>query len=73
MFYYYILLCPVDPEDHMVLISTEIYCRAKELICRTWVDPPVHHGTFKDTLDPPYHSRVPDHIKWHSHDFRLVT
>ncbi|GFT10099.1 RNase H domain-containing protein [Trichonephila clavipes] len=27
---------PVDPEDHMVLTSTEIYSRAKELICRTW-------------------------------------
>ncbi|GFX94394.1 RNase H domain-containing protein [Trichonephila clavipes] len=26
---------PVDPEDHMVLTSTEIYSRAKELICRT--------------------------------------
>ncbi|GFW04233.1 hypothetical protein TNCV_2669981 [Trichonephila clavipes] len=25
----------VDPEDHMVLTSTEIYYRAKELICRT--------------------------------------
>ncbi|GFV51702.1 hypothetical protein TNCV_1320581 [Trichonephila clavipes] len=33
---------PVDPEDHMVLKSTEIYSRAKELICRTWVVPPVH-------------------------------
>ncbi|GFT78101.1 hypothetical protein TNCV_3560581, partial [Trichonephila clavipes] len=29
------------------------------------------HGAFKDTLDPPYHSRVPDHIKRHFHDFRL--
>ncbi|GFV03346.1 uncharacterized protein TNCV_4019431 [Trichonephila clavipes] len=27
---------PVDPEDHMVLTSSEIYFRAKELICRTW-------------------------------------
>ncbi|GFX29135.1 RNase H domain-containing protein [Trichonephila clavipes] len=26
---------PVDPEDHMFLTSTEIYSRAKELICRT--------------------------------------
>ncbi|GFV33102.1 hypothetical protein TNCV_509411 [Trichonephila clavipes] len=26
---------PVDPEDHMVLTSTEIYSRAIELICRT--------------------------------------
>ncbi|GFT67670.1 RNase H domain-containing protein [Trichonephila clavipes] len=26
---------PVDPEDHMVLTLTEIYFRAKELICRT--------------------------------------
>ncbi|GFT39350.1 uncharacterized protein TNCV_2422581 [Trichonephila clavipes] len=33
---------PVDSEDHMVLTSTEIYSRAKELICRTWVVPPVH-------------------------------
>ncbi|GFV58349.1 RNase H domain-containing protein [Trichonephila clavipes] len=33
---------PVDPEDHMVLTSTEIYSRAKELICRTWLVPPVH-------------------------------
>ncbi|GFW04764.1 RNase H domain-containing protein [Trichonephila clavipes] len=33
---------PMDPEDHMVLTSTEIYSRAKELICRTWVVPPVH-------------------------------
>ncbi|GFY15518.1 uncharacterized protein TNCV_1573291 [Trichonephila clavipes] len=37
---------PVDPEDHMVLTSTEIYSRAKELICRTWVVPPVHPCTF---------------------------
>ncbi|GFT83498.1 hypothetical protein TNCV_232561 [Trichonephila clavipes] len=27
---------PVDPEDHMVLTSTEIYFRTKELTCRTW-------------------------------------
>ncbi|GFS81206.1 RNase H domain-containing protein [Trichonephila clavipes] len=33
---------PVDPEDHMVLTSTEIYSMAKELICRTWVVRPVH-------------------------------
>ncbi|GFX30052.1 RNase H domain-containing protein [Trichonephila clavipes] len=32
---------PVDPEDHRVLTSTEIYSRAKELIGRTWVVPPV--------------------------------
>ncbi|GFV66881.1 RNase H domain-containing protein [Trichonephila clavipes] len=32
---------PVDLEDHMVLTSTEIYSRAKDLICRTWVVPPV--------------------------------
>ncbi|GFV64703.1 RNase H domain-containing protein [Trichonephila clavipes] len=38
---------PVDPEDHMVLISTEIYSRAKELICRTWVVPPVHPWYFQ--------------------------
>ncbi|GFT35528.1 RNase H domain-containing protein [Trichonephila clavipes] len=30
---------PVDLEDHMVLLSTEIYSRVKELICRTWVGP----------------------------------
>ncbi|GFY33750.1 RNase H domain-containing protein [Trichonephila clavipes] len=65
---------PVDSEDHMVLTSTEIYSRAKELICRTWEDPFLNtHGTFKDILDPPYHSRVPDHIKRHSHDFLPVT
>ncbi|GFX45694.1 RNase H domain-containing protein [Trichonephila clavipes] len=33
---------PVDPEDHMVLTSTEIYSRAKELICRTWIVPLAH-------------------------------
>ncbi|GFV89700.1 uncharacterized protein TNCV_826921 [Trichonephila clavipes] len=38
---------PVDPEDHMVLTSTEIYSRAKELICRTWVIPPVHPWYFQ--------------------------
>ncbi|GFV95215.1 hypothetical protein TNCV_1293331 [Trichonephila clavipes] len=27
------------------------------------------HGTFKDTLVPPFHSRVPDHIRRHSRDF----
>ncbi|GFX95821.1 RNase H domain-containing protein [Trichonephila clavipes] len=37
----------VDPEDHMVLTSTEIYSRAKELICRTWVVPPVHPWYFQ--------------------------
>ncbi|GFW14008.1 hypothetical protein TNCV_4701431 [Trichonephila clavipes] len=26
----------------------------------------------KDTLDPPYHSRVPDLIRRHFRDFRLV-
>ncbi|GFY29861.1 RNase H domain-containing protein [Trichonephila clavipes] len=26
---------PVDPENHTILTSTEIYSRAKELICRT--------------------------------------
>ncbi|GFY14013.1 RNase H domain-containing protein [Trichonephila clavipes] len=36
---------PVDPENHMVLTSTEIYYRAKKLICRTWVVPPVHPWT----------------------------
>ncbi|GFU72629.1 RNase H domain-containing protein [Trichonephila clavipes] len=63
---------PVNPEDHMVLTSTEIYSRYKQLICKTWVVPP-SHGTFKDTLDPPYHSRVPDHNRRHSRNFRLVT
>ncbi|GFV48976.1 RNase H domain-containing protein [Trichonephila clavipes] len=38
---------PVDPEDHMVLTLTEIYSRAKELICRTWVVPPVHPRYFQ--------------------------
>ncbi|GFY28926.1 transposable element Tcb1 transposase [Trichonephila clavipes] len=38
---------PVDPEDHMVLTSTEIYSRAKEFICRAWVVPPVHPLYFK--------------------------
>ncbi|GFS98603.1 RNase H domain-containing protein [Trichonephila clavipes] len=37
----------VDREDHMVLTSTEIYSRAKELICRTWVVPPVHARYFQ--------------------------
>ncbi|GFV27745.1 uncharacterized protein TNCV_4169671 [Trichonephila clavipes] len=31
------------------------------------------HSTFKDTLDLPYHSRIPDLIRRHSHDLRLVT
>ncbi|GFU42371.1 RNase H domain-containing protein [Trichonephila clavipes] len=38
---------PVDPENHMVLTSTEIYSRAKEFICRTWVVPPVHPWCFQ--------------------------
>ncbi|GFU81736.1 RNase H domain-containing protein [Trichonephila clavipes] len=38
---------PVDPETHMVLTSTEIYSRAKELICRTWVVHPVHPWDFQ--------------------------
>ncbi|GFV74090.1 RNase H domain-containing protein [Trichonephila clavipes] len=33
---------PVDLEDHIVLKSTEIYFRAKELISRAWVVFPVH-------------------------------
>ncbi|GFT55087.1 RNase H domain-containing protein [Trichonephila clavipes] len=33
---------PEDLEDHMVLTPTEIFSRAKELICRTWVVPLVH-------------------------------
>ncbi|GFU93852.1 uncharacterized protein TNCV_1660761 [Trichonephila clavipes] len=31
----------------MVLTSTEIYSRAKELICRIWVVPPVHPWYFQ--------------------------
>ncbi|GFU82651.1 uncharacterized protein TNCV_2306951 [Trichonephila clavipes] len=38
---------PVDPENHMVLTSTEIYSWAKELMCRTWVAPPVHPWYFQ--------------------------
>ncbi|GFV90679.1 RNase H domain-containing protein [Trichonephila clavipes] len=38
---------PVDQGNHMVLTSTEIYPRAKELICRTWVVPPVHPWSFQ--------------------------
>ncbi|GFV81893.1 RNase H domain-containing protein [Trichonephila clavipes] len=38
---------PMDPEDHMVLTSTEIYSRAKELISRTWVVPTVHPWCFQ--------------------------
>ncbi|GFW27543.1 RNase H domain-containing protein [Trichonephila clavipes] len=37
----------VDPEDHRVLTSTEIYFRAKELICRTWIVPSVHPWYFQ--------------------------
>ncbi|GFX49090.1 RNase H domain-containing protein [Trichonephila clavipes] len=33
--------------NHMVLTSTEICSRAKELICRTWVVPPVHPWYFQ--------------------------
>ncbi|GFY11397.1 uncharacterized protein TNCV_3182391 [Trichonephila clavipes] len=38
---------PVDSEDHMALTGTEIYSRAKELICRIWVVPPVHPWHFQ--------------------------
>ncbi|GFY06132.1 RNase H domain-containing protein [Trichonephila clavipes] len=38
---------PVDREDHMILTSTKIYSRAKELICRTWIVPPVHPWYFQ--------------------------
>ncbi|GFT26658.1 hypothetical protein TNCV_3604631 [Trichonephila clavipes] len=38
---------PVDPEDHMILTSTKINSEAKELICRTWVVPPVHPWYFQ--------------------------
>ncbi|GFT10185.1 RNase H domain-containing protein [Trichonephila clavipes] len=34
---------PGDSEDTMVLTTTEIDSRAKEFICRTWVDPPPVH------------------------------
>ncbi|GFT24146.1 RNase H domain-containing protein [Trichonephila clavipes] len=38
---------PVDPEDHIVLTSTEIYSRTKELICRAWIVPPLHPWYFQ--------------------------
>ncbi|GFX41292.1 RNase H domain-containing protein [Trichonephila clavipes] len=38
---------PMDPEDHMVPMSTEINSRVKELICRIWVVPPVHSWYFQ--------------------------
>ncbi|GFV23599.1 RNase H domain-containing protein [Trichonephila clavipes] len=38
---------PVDPENLIVLTSTEIYSRAKELICGTWVVPPVNPWYFQ--------------------------
>ncbi|GFU01986.1 RNase H domain-containing protein [Trichonephila clavipes] len=38
---------PVDPKNHMGFTSTEIYSRAKELIRRTWVVPPVHPWYFQ--------------------------
>ncbi|GFX90024.1 RNase H domain-containing protein [Trichonephila clavipes] len=38
---------PVDTEDHVVLTSTKIYSRAKELLCRTWVLPLVHPWYFQ--------------------------
>ncbi|GFW33286.1 homeotic protein antennapedia [Trichonephila clavipes] len=38
---------PVDPEDPMVLTWTEIYSRAKELIRRIWVVPPIHPWYFQ--------------------------
>ncbi|GFT21769.1 RNase H domain-containing protein [Trichonephila clavipes] len=38
---------PVDPEDHMVLTSTEIHSRAEKLLYRTWVIPPVHPWYFQ--------------------------
>ncbi|GFT81206.1 putative mariner transposase [Trichonephila clavipes] len=62
---------PVDPEDHMVLTSAETYSRAIELICKIWVVPPMQYRAFKDTLDSPYHSNIPDLIRRHSRDFRL--
>ncbi|GFV11243.1 RNase H domain-containing protein [Trichonephila clavipes] len=37
----------VDPQDPVVLTSTEIYSRTKKLICRTWVVPPVHPWYFQ--------------------------
>ncbi|GFV36992.1 RNase H domain-containing protein [Trichonephila clavipes] len=38
---------PVDLEDHVVLTSTDICSRAKELIRKTWVDPLVHPWYFQ--------------------------
>ncbi|GFX40810.1 uncharacterized protein TNCV_3760341 [Trichonephila clavipes] len=37
----------MDLEDHMVLTSTEIYSRAKELIHKTWFVLPVHPWYFQ--------------------------
>ncbi|GFS78747.1 hypothetical protein TNCV_3149081 [Trichonephila clavipes] len=49
---------PVDPEDHMVLTSTEIYIRVKELIYRTWVVPPhilqcLGFSSYEEAFAPP--------------------
>ncbi|GFT49648.1 RNase H domain-containing protein [Trichonephila clavipes] len=38
---------PVDPENHMVLTSTEIYSRDKDLFCKTWAVPPVYPWYFQ--------------------------
>ncbi|GFV11607.1 RNase H domain-containing protein [Trichonephila clavipes] len=51
---------PVDSENHMALISTEIYSRAKELICGTWVVPPVHPWMKTTTVDSDDVQELPD-------------
>ncbi|GFX09844.1 RNase H domain-containing protein [Trichonephila clavipes] len=38
---------PAESEDNMVLTSTEIYSRAKELICGTWAVPLVNPWYFQ--------------------------
>ncbi|GFU05490.1 transposable element Tcb2 transposase [Trichonephila clavipes] len=52
---------PLDPEDHMVLTSIAIYSRAKQLIYKTWVVPPVHPWIAKEAsqLAPNVASLIP--------------
>ncbi|GFU31496.1 RNase H domain-containing protein [Trichonephila clavipes] len=38
---------PENPEDHMVLTSTEICSRAKELLFRIWIVLPIHVWYFQ--------------------------
>ncbi|GFT85548.1 dynein heavy chain 5, axonemal [Trichonephila clavipes] len=45
---------PVDPEDYIVLTSTEIYSSAKELICRTWTIKPADIATVRKLPKPPH-------------------